>query len=205
MSSRSHRRQPRRSPRLPAFVVTAGLALFSAFAAWSVRPTSPFVGVGLVIGLAVLGLGLATRRGTLEAGEHQAQDDDRRRLLESVVEAADVGILAGESGDRLLVANPAARRIAAIEESLGSWTRDHSVYREDGTTPYARNELPLERALRGESVGPTDLFLRTPRRVDGLWVSASARPLPSSAQGGARAVVVFYDVTTRKLAEELAA
>jgi rsbT co-antagonist protein RsbR len=67
----------------------------------------------------------------------------------------------------------------------------------DGTTPYPREQLPLGRALDGESVRDVLILSRTEARPEGLWLSVSARPLED---GGA--IAVFRDVTVQKRLED---
>jgi PAS domain S-box-containing protein len=72
----------------------------------------------------------------------------------------------------------------------------------DAITPYPPNELPLVRAIRGESVDAVEVFIRNANVPDGRLLSITGRPLKSAdgaLQGG---VVVFYDITERKRAEE---
>ena len=69
------------------------------------------------------------------------------------------------------------------------------------TTPYPADDLPLVRAIRGESVDQAELYIAYPSRDNGTWILVTGRPLRDeygALQGG---VVVFHDITRRKKAE----
>jgi PAS domain S-box-containing protein len=71
----------------------------------------------------------------------------------------------------------------------------------DGQTPYPAEELPLARAMRGESVDEAEVLLQNPNKPQGVLLSTNARPLrddQGELQGG---VIVFRDITDRRKAE----
>src|SRR5262249_20574736 len=74
-------------------------------------------------------------------------------------------------------------------------------YLPDTVTPYPPDQLPLVRAVRGESVDEAEVFVRHARAPEGAWLSATARPLRDGPGGLRGAVAVFRDVTERKRAE----
>ena len=62
-------------------------------------------------------------------------------------------------------------------------------------------DLPLNRAIGGESVDQAELYIGYPSREDGTWILVTGRPLRDERgmiEGG---VVVFHDITRRKKAE----
>jgi len=72
------------------------------------------------------------------------------------------------------------------------------MYRPDRVTPYATGDLPLFRAIRGESLDHAELYIAHPSLQDGSWTLVNARPLRDDhgeIQGG---MVVFHDVTRLK-------
>ena len=46
-----------------------------------------------------------------------------------------------------------------------------------GTTPYPADDLPLARAIRGESVDQAELYIAYPSRDNGTWILVTGRPL----------------------------
>ena len=111
------------------------------------------------------------------------------------------GVVVADREARLLVFNPAAERILGRNSSLAAtdrWDPLYKVYRPDRVTPYATEDLPLFRAIRGESVDHEELYIAHPSLQDGSWMLVNARPLrddQGEIQGG---MVVFHDVTRRK-------
>ncbi len=81
------------------------------------------------------------------------------------------------------------------------WTELYSPLKEDKVTPIPLDERPLARAMRGEAVDNVQLFLHSPVSADGIWISASARPVKNDTGALCGAVLVFHDVSERKLDE----
>jgi rsbT co-antagonist protein RsbR len=76
------------------------------------------------------------------------------------------------------------------------WSKEYGIFGSDGVTPAAFENLPLVRAIKGESIPEELLFVRNPTRPDGVWVSIAATPLP-----GGGALAVSRDVTNQRRLE----
>jgi signal transduction histidine kinase len=66
----------------------------------------------------------------------------------------------------------------------------------------ASHEHPLLRAIRGEIIDGAEVFLRPSEASEGFWLTATGRPLMDEQgriQGG---VVVYTDISSRKLMEK---
>jgi signal transduction histidine kinase len=77
----------------------------------------------------------------------------------------------------------------------------YQVYQPDRVTPFRDEDLPLTRAMHGESRDQVELYIAYPTREDGTFITVTGRPLKSdqgTIEGG---VVVFHDITRRKKAE----
>lgn len=132
--------------------------------------------------------------------ELQQQTDILRSILDSMGEGVSV---ANERGTLLLV-NPAAEKIVGlgvIQESPDGWTERYGLYLPDRKTPYPTADLPLVKAIRGESCDHAELFVRNRVHHDGRWLSVTARPLKDKAGVARGAVAVFSDITDHKKAE----
>ncbi len=140
------------------------------------------------------------------AERRRAEDELRKRsfILQSVLtHVVDAAIVTDRHG-RILLHSPAVERLigpvrpgAPPEE----WPTHGRFYRTDMATPYALDDLPLSRALRGEEVVDEEIFVRPPPDHGGRWVSASASPL-RDAEGLQGAVVLYRDITERRLAAD---
>jgi len=133
----------------------------------------------------------------------QVRPDLAATLLDSVAEA----VVVVDRGGRFLGSNPAANRLLGIgvhHVSPEEWSEAYGLHRPDGGGLFPKEELPLVRAIRGESVEDVEILIRNPRVPQGVFVSASAQPLHApdgTIQGG---VVVLRDITARRrYAEEL--
>nr|HEX4316203.1 sensor domain-containing diguanylate cyclase [Kofleriaceae bacterium] len=118
--------------------------------------------------------------------------EERNQQLRGILDAAQEGITIADAKGDLVYYNQAAHDIIgylATERVMGQWPDDHVVLHPDRKTPFERSQLPLTRALRGETVPPVEMFVRNARIPAGKYVRTSARPLPSGA------VVTFSDVT----------
>ena len=126
---------------------------------------------------------------------------EKTRILQLVLDCMREGVVVADRESRLLVFNPAAERILGRSSSLAAtdrWDPLYQVYRPDRVTPYATEDLPLFRAIRGESLDHAELFIAQPSLQDGSWMMVNARPLrddQGEIQGG---MVVFHDITRRK-------
>ncbi len=129
---------------------------------------------------------------------------EQTRILQSVLDCMGDGVVVADSNARFLVFNPAAARILGHGRSdagAQEWSRHYEVFVPERTTPYPADDLPLVRAIRGESVDQAELYIAHPSRDDGTWILVTGRPLRDehgALQGG---VVVFHDTTRRKKAE----
>ena len=125
----------------------------------------------------------------------------KTRILQSVLDCMREGVVVVDREARLLVFNPAAEQIlgrAPADARLQPWNPLHAVYHPDRATRYTDEELPLFRAIRGESLDQVEVFVAHPSLQQGSWMLINARPLrddQGEVQGG---LVVFHDLTRRK-------
>lgn len=115
------------------------------------------------------------------------------------------GVVLTDKGGRFLFVNPAAEKIlgAGVKDVTAyTWSDYYAFYKPDMKTPYHADELPLSKALRGESVTMADVFVRFIKETKSLWVSVTACPLKDKygvLKGG---VAVIRDITERIRATE---
>ncbi|WP_433292851.1 ATP-binding protein [Actinoplanes sp. CA-030573] len=133
------------------------------------------------------------------AGLRQAERESRRQagLLGAVMASIGDGVGVVDENGAFLLHNPAARELLGIDEepdALEAWPEHYGLFKPDGHTPYPVAELPLMRALDGESPDGVEMIVRNPGRPEGILISVDGRPLdPSAGQRGA--VAVFHDIT----------
>ncbi len=130
---------------------------------------------------------------------------EQTHFLQSVLNSMADGVVMADASGTFRVWNPAAERILGsgpVNMKIGQWSEHYALFLPDKVTPYPADEVPLAKAIRGESVTNALLFLRRPTPTDGVWLDVSARPLldeNGQVRGG---VVVFRDITVAKRTDE---
>lgn len=146
---------------------------------------------------------LEQRNAALRASEESLQQ--QTGILTSILNSIADGVVVADQEGRFLVWNPAAARIVGlgpVDEPSTSWTEAYGLFKTDRKTPYPADELPLKRAIRGETVAEVELFVRNASRPQGAVLSLNGTPLLDAMgqiQGG---VVVFRDVTEQQAAAD---
>ncbi|MFJ6025925.1 sensor histidine kinase [Pseudarthrobacter sp. NPDC092424] len=127
----------------------------------------------------------------------------RERLLQTVLDATDVGIIAVDPQGRHLLTNDRQRlfhELVAQGEGTANQERQ-AIYALDKRTPLPPEKHPVQRAVDGESFA--DYLVWIGEDGDQRAISTAARPLLSGEGHPNGAVVVYSDVTS--LVEALAA
>ena len=126
-------------------------------------------------------------------------------LLRSILgNMGDAVIVADEQG-RFLEFNPAARRtfgMGPVEGPTSAWPEHYGLYQPDGVTPFATDDLPLVRAVRGEAVNDVEMYVRHGGKPEGAWVLINGRPLRDEQGRPRGGVIVCREVTERKISME---
>ena len=142
-------------------------------------------------------------RRSAEALRHQT------RLVNSIVTSTAEGIIAVDEKGDIILYNPAAAGM--LGEQCASTVPDanklenlgFSLYLPDQRTPCPPEQMPLIRAIQGETVDGLELFVKTPQRPEGFWLNGTARPMMDDegfARGG---FLVFRDVSEQKTSREV--
>ena len=137
----------------------------------------------------------------LSEEETSRQKDLMQLILGSITD----GVVVADTNGKFLLFNAAAERfvgIGATDTSPDQWSRQYGSFLPDGVTLFPSNELPLVRAMRGESVDRVELFVRNANVPEGRLLSITGGPLRSgdgTLKGG---VVVLHDITLQKRAQE---
>lgn len=122
-------------------------------------------------------------------------------LLATLLDSINDGVIVADRDGRFLVFNAAARRILGqgpLQVPMSEWTSSYGCFLEDAVTMYPSEQLPLARALRGETVVDCPVFIKNGSSADGVWLSINASPLRNTTGDVTSGVVVFRDVTATK-------
>jgi PAS domain S-box-containing protein len=128
---------------------------------------------------------------------------DETGLFQALFDGMPHAVIVADADGRLVRFNAAAQQLhgrALCGAPADAWTGDLGIFLPDGVTPCPSDQLPLVRALRGETADELELFIRRPDG-SGSMVSATGRPLPGH-DGRMGAFVAFSDITARKRGED---
>lgn len=118
-------------------------------------------------------------------------------VLDQVLNGMQEALVGMNAGGGLFMYNDAARKLFPLEEPVALPSRraqEWGLYRPDRTTFYAVEDLPLTRALRGESGRQLPLFVRNALVPEGRMLLCSWQPV-TDREGVMGGLVVFTDVT----------
>ena len=133
------------------------------------------------------------------------QETSRQKdLFQLILSTVTDGVVVADTNGKFLLFNAAAQQfigVGAVDQSPDQWSQQYGTFRPDGVTPFLSNELPLVRAMHGESVDAIEVLVRNTNHPESRLLSITGRPLKGedgSLKGG---VVVLHDITERKRAE----
>jgi len=122
-------------------------------------------------------------------------------ILAALLDSITDGVIVADLDGHFLVFNAAAERILGegpLQVPISEWTASYGCFLEDQVTPFPSEQLPLARALRGETVVDCPVFIRNGEGADGVWLSINGSPLQTDAGEVTGGVVVFRDVTAAR-------
>lgn len=126
-------------------------------------------------------------------------------LLKSIFNSLVEGVVVADTRGRFLFFNRAAQVILGIgasEASLPAWSEAYGCFRPDGVTPYPSHELPLARAIAGEIVEETEIFIRNDERPGGVHILVKASPFWNEVHELCGGIAVIRDISKRKMNEQ---
>lgn len=137
----------------------------------------------------------------------RSRDDLARQsqLLESVVNNMGDGLMAIRSDGSVILVNDTAMRIFGATQAPDSASEDtanYGFFLDDGVTPYASEQLPVIRALRGESTDNASMIARNHHAPDGISLRVTGRPMRDADGNVIGSIIVGRDVTDFEKAME---
>jgi signal transduction histidine kinase len=129
----------------------------------------------------------------------------KRAILLSVLDSMEEGVVVTDGEGEIVMANRAAEMLGGAVRLRGEvdrWCPPSCHFWRDVCTPLTAQQCPIRLATCGDSCDGMELLTPGGAGTPERWLSATVRPLVGA--GGARrgGVVVFSDITARKLAEE---
>jgi signal transduction histidine kinase len=153
----------------------------------------------LVLGV---GMGLLAKRLEVERERRETMArlaQQRASELEAVIASIADGVTIADKTGRIVTTNEAGRKIFGFKDGdCCTYVVDTAAtcrHRDLQGTPLGPRELPLSRALQGETVEDCELVVRGPDSQD-TYLSISAAPVRTAEGEIVAAVSVFHDITS---------
>jgi PAS domain S-box-containing protein len=121
-------------------------------------------------------------------------------LLATVIDAMGSGLIVASQGKYLIVNRMAHEIMGHVAKDKGpeEWRAHYDLFLPDKQTKFDPENLPVNRALRGEASEETEIWMQHKHSSAGRWVIAAGRPLYQERGELSAAVVVFRDITEQK-------
>ncbi len=129
---------------------------------------------------------------------------EKHEVLRAVLDSSAAGVVIADRDGMFRLFNQAAREIAGvgvIESAPERWNQDFGIFHEDKVTLFRPDEVPLARAMRGESCDDVLMYIKNTSVDQPRMLSVSGRPWKTSDGEKSGGVVVFRDVTFEQTAE----
>ena len=127
-----------------------------------------------------------------------------RELLNVVLDSIDVGVVVCSQTGEITMFNRAARDLHGLPAepvTADQWALHYDLFSADGITPFARDEIPLFRALTGEIVKNAEMIIN-PKNGNPHFLFASGRAMHARDGSNIGAVIALKDVTNLKESEK---
>ena len=131
---------------------------------------------------------------------------EQTKILRSVLDSMGDGVLVTDDSGKMVLLNPAAEQMvgrAAAGTHQSEWVERYGIYVPGTDTLYPTDNLPLARAMRGETADGIELYVRNPQRPDGMLVSVNIRPLRDDSGSTKGGVAVVHDITLARYSENI--
>lgn len=129
--------------------------------------------------------------------EKREQLAQKQELLDAILETIDVGVVACSADGTLSLFNRAAREFHGLSPEgldIENWAEHYSLYAPDGIELLKQTDIPLFRALRGETLRDTPMVI-APVGMPRRFILASGRRIANASGRPLGAVVAMKDMT----------
>ena len=135
--------------------------------------------------------------------ERTAELVQANEFLKALLENVQTGVVACDAAGVLTLFNGVTRALHGLPEEPippEQWAERYRLYRPDGQTPMAKEDVPLYRVLQGERVQDAEMVI-APLGVPPRTVQVSGQAFHDDQGTKLGAVVSMQDITARKQAE----
>jgi len=133
----------------------------------------------------------------------RSEDEFRQQsnLLQLLINSIGEGVVAADTKGNFVLFNPAAENmfgLGSTDTLPDEWSAKYGLFLSDTVTPYPASEIPLARAIRGESANDVEVFTRHAAKPEGLWIKINGRPLKDETGALKGGVVVCRNITEER-------
>ena len=131
------------------------------------------------------------------------QLENQTQLMDIIFNSISDGVLVCDETGNYIMVNPAAEHMVAppLSDLLDQTSERYGFFQPDTNTLFPTKELPLARALKGESTDNIEMRIHNPQLSEDVDVSINARPLLDTEGTLRGAVSVARDITVLKQTE----
>ncbi|MGI9046183.1 MAG: PAS domain S-box protein, partial [Burkholderiales bacterium] len=136
--------------------------------------------------------------------ERTAELSEANKFLQALLDNVQDAIVACDASGTLTLFNPATLSLHGLPPMplpAAQWAEHYDLYRADGKTRMATEDIPLFRALRGERVRNVEMVI-APKRGPARTLLASGQAFHDDRGVKLGAVVSMHDISERKQAEQ---
>src|SRR5665213_1602102 len=131
---------------------------------------------------------------------------EQTKILRSILDSMGDGVLVTDASGKMVLLNPAAEQMvgrAATGTYQSQWAERYGIYLPGTDSLYPDDDMPLARAMRGETADGIELYVRNALKPDGMFVSVNVRPLKDDGGEIHGGVAVVRDITLTKCSEDI--
>ena len=128
-------------------------------------------------------------------------------LMADLLDCITQGVIAADLQGRFILFNSSAQRMLGLgprDVPSDQWSGTYGIFLDDTVTPFPADQVPLVRAIRGETVRDCPVYIRNPEVPEGIWINVNGTPLRDRDGVLYGGVAVFRDVTEQRRAMERA-
>ncbi len=129
----------------------------------------------------------------------------QKELFQIILDSLADGVIVADKDGRFLVVNRAAQQMTGIdytEVPIDKWSEQYGLYEADAVTLYQPQNLPLVRAMQGQTLIEVEMFIRNSHVPKGAWLNVNGAPMVIGNGAGTVGVIVFRDVSKHKQTEQ---
>lgn len=153
-----------------------------------------------VLGFALSGLLLTLfwyRRQRVQLKDHLEKSRDEESLQSSILNSLNEGVVVANRKGHFVKTNESAElilRTALDPVPLEQWGERFGTFKSEELEPYPPDELPLAKAIEGESSDPERVYIKHNETDSGFWIEVSGAPWISDDGKLLGGLVVYRDI-----------